>query len=332
MPTLSQPVRRFARNRAALASALVLAGGALAVLLLLPYALVWYDLQALDTAARQPPSLGSRVPYARAAPLLDALPAARSLGRFGATVHATGGWLGYDALGRSLLFRLVLGWAISLFIGAGAATLASAIGVLWGASAALAGGRIDAVMMRTVDILYGLPYILLVILLRVSLEEPLTTTLGGRVSIANILILFVAIGAVGWLTMARLVRGQVLSLRARTFLEAARASGAGRVRILLRHVLPNVAGPALAYAALMIPQAILQESFLSFLGIGVQAPLPSLGRLAAEGVDAVNPYVSYGWTLVFPCAALAITLAVLNFLGDGLRDALDPRPVAQQID
>jgi len=176
-----------------------------------------------------------------------------------------------------------------------------------------------------VDVLYGLPYILMVILLKIGLPEPLTRLLGGRSQAAELVILLVAIGAVSWLTMARVVRGQVLSLKEQAFVEAARASGASTWHILRVHMLPNLVGPILTYATLVIPQAILQESFLSFLGIGVQPPMPSLGRLAADGVEAVNTFVGYWWLIVFPCGVLVAALLALNFIGDGLRDAYDPK-------
>jgi oligopeptide transport system permease protein len=196
--------------------------------------------------------------------------------------------------------------------------------VLWGAISALAGGRVDNVMMRIVDILYGLPYILLVILMKVALEGKLTALLQDKQA-ANIAIMFVAIGSVSWLTMARVIRGQVLSLREMPFVEAARSAGVGPLRILARHLLPNLVGPIIVYTTLTIPQAILQESFLSFLGIGVAPPIPTWGSLAAEGVAAINTVVSFWWMLLYPCLLLGTTLLALNFVGDGLRDAFDPR-------
>ena len=179
-----------------------------------------------------------------------------------------------------------------------AASMAAVIGVGWGAVAALVGGRVDSVMMRFVDVLYSLPYILSVILLKIALHRPLAAMLGGQSKYADVVVLFVAIGGVSWLTMARVVRGQVLSLREQPFIEAARAAGAGHFYILRRHLLPNLVGPIVVYATLVIPQAVLQEAFLSFLGIGVQQPLPSLGRLAADGVEAVNTFVGFWWLLV----------------------------------
>ena len=244
---------------------------------------------------------------------------------------------GYDALGRDVLVRCLFGGLISLSVGIGAALLSVTIGVLWGAIAALAGGRADNVMMRVVDILYGLPYILLVILLKVAFERPLTGLVKWMglfqerhdAQVANILILLVAIGSVSWLTMARVIRGQVLSLREMPFVEAARAAGVGPTRILVRHLLPNLIGPIVVYATLTVPQAILQESFLSFLGIGVARPIPTWGSMAADGVAAINPVVSFWWMLLYPCLFLGLTLLALNFVGDGLRDAFDPRMVSK---
>lgn len=211
--------------------------------------------------------------------------------------------MGTDGLGRSMLWRSLLGGSISLGIGAASAALAVGIGVAWGALAGYAGGRVDAAMMRFVDILYGLPYILLVVLVKIALQPAVTTALvwclgvGGEDSddatasaraVANIVTLLVAIGGVSWLTMARVIRGQVLSLRAQPFIEAARALGLSPARILFKHILPNLVGPIIVYATLTVPSAILQESFLSFLGIGVQAPAPSWGNLAADGLREVH--------------------------------------------
>jgi len=235
-------------------------------------------------------------------------------------------WCGYDTLGRDMLVRCLFGGVISFSVGLGAAAISVTVGVLWGAISALAGGRVDNAMMRLVDILYGLPYILLVILMKVAFEQPLVSLIGDT-QVANVVILFVAIGSVNWLTMARVIRGQVLSLREMAFVEAARAAGIGNTRILLRHLLPNLIGPIVVYATLTVPQAILQESFLSFLGIGVAPPVPTWGSMAADGVAAINPVVSFWWILLYPCLFLGTTLLALNFVGDGLRDAFDPRTV-----
>jgi len=217
-------------------------------------------------------------------------------------------WLGTDQLGRDLLVRTLYGVRVSLLIALLATAVSVVIGVAWGATAGYVGGRLDSIMMRMVDVLYSLPYIFFVIVL---------TVLFGRSPV----LLFIAIGAVGWLTMARIVRGQTLSLRHREFIEAAVATGASTPRILLRHVAPNVVGPVVVYTSLIIPQMILYESFLSFLGLGVQEPLSSLGSLVAEGAAGME---SSPWMLVVPAAVLVTLLVCCTFLGDGLRDALDP--------
>ncbi|MEM7625223.1 MAG: ABC transporter permease [Planctomycetota bacterium] len=246
--------------------------------------------------------------------------------------------MGTDELGRSLLWRCLLGGAISLGIGISAALIAVFIGVTWGALSGYGGGKADAAMMRTVDVLYGLPYILLVVMISLALQpvmlgltrdtlgmsETLSTNLSG------ILTLLIAIGGVSWLTMSRVIRGQVLSLRAQPFIEATRAVGMGPLRVLRLHLLPNLTGVIVVYATLAVPLAILQESFLSFLGIGVRLPLPSWGNLAAEGVKELPALTSktlqmHWWLLVFPCVLLGLTLMALNFLGDMLRDRFDPK-------
>jgi len=242
-----------------------------------------------------------------------------------AKLEAPGGayWMGSDALGRSVMARCLLGGAISLGIGAAAAFISVVIGTAWGLVAGYAGGRIDGLMMRTVDVLYGLPYILLVVLLGVALQPALESRLGPDVG--NLVTLLIAIGAVSWLTLARVVRGQVLSLRNMPFIESARAAGLPTTRILLRHVLPNLIGPVVVYATLTVPQAILQESFLSFLGIGVRDPVPSWGNLAAAGLNELNPIKSHWWLLVWPCVLLGVTLLSLNFVGEAMRERFDPR-------
>ena len=250
--------------------------------------------------------------------------------------------MGTDVIGRSLLWRCLLGGAISLGIGLSAAFISVVIGVTWGAMSGLAGGRVDATMMRIVDILYGVPYILLVVLMRLALQPGaknmlmlwrIDAQLADRM--ASILTLLVAIGGVSWLTMARVIRGQVLSLRAQPFVEAARASGVGPLRILRVHLLPNLVGPIVVYTTLTVPTAILQESFLSFLGLGVQLPLPSWGNLATEGVKQLQtlsvPGADFFWWLpLWPCLLLGMTLMALNFLGDALRNRLDPRTIARR--
>jgi oligopeptide transport system permease protein len=219
-------------------------------------------------------------------------------------------WLGTDRLGRDLLVRTLHGVRLSLLLALLASAVSLVIGVLWGAGAALAGGRVDTAMMRCVDVLYSLPYLFVVIIL---------TTLLERGSLA---VLLLALGAVGWLTTARMVRAQTLALQRREFIAAARATGVAPAAILLRHVLPNVLGPVAVYATLIVPQMILFESFLSFLGLGVQEPHASLGNLIYTGAQEME---SAPWMLLVPAAALVLLLLCLNLLGDGLRDAIDPR-------
>ena len=222
--------------------------------------------------------------------------------------------MGTDNAGRDQLARVLQGGQISLFVGIIATLVSLVIGVTYGAIAGYFGGRIDNVMMRFVDVLYSLPYVILVIVL---LSMFRSQTPGGQLTL-----LFVAIGSVSWLTMARIVRGQILSLKNQEFVLAARATGVSTGRIIFRHLIPNTLGPVIVYATLTIPQIMLTEAFLSFLGFGVQAPLSSWGSLAAEGVQNIG---IFPWQLIFPGATMALTLFSLNFLGDGLRDALDPQ-------
>jgi len=253
-----------------------------------------------------------------------------ALSRQGPQTAATAQWFGMDLLGRSLLGRCMLGGAISLGVGLGAAIISVVLGLGVGLLAGYRGGWVDGLLMRMVDVLYGLPYLLLVILLKIALERPLGKVMPPMAS--NLVVLFLAIGLVSWLTMARVVRGQVLSLRNQPFVEAARAAGLTEWRIFFGHLLPNLIGPVIVYATLIVPQAILQESFLSFLGIGVQQPLPTWGSLAAEGLmPALNTVNSHWWLLVYPCVLLAVTLLSLNFMGDGLRDVFDPRRESAKI-
>jgi oligopeptide transport system permease protein len=232
-------------------------------------------------------------------------------------------WMGTDALGRDLRARVLLGGAISLSIGLCSALVAVVIGTTVGLIAGYAGGRTDAILMRVVDVLYGLPYILLVILMRVALVPLLSGVVTAMW--ANFLVLLVGIGAVSWLTLARVVRGQVMSLREQPFVEAARAMGFGGRRVLGRHILPNLVGTIVVYGTLTVPAAVLSESFLSFLSLGIQPPLPSWGNLAAEGMEALNPVLVRWWLIVWPLAGLSLALLALNFVGDGLREAVDPK-------
>lgn len=293
-------------------------------------------------------------------------------------------WLGSDALGRSVLIRCLAGGGISLAVGLLAALVSVSIGTMVGAIAGYAGGVVDSALMRTVDVLYGLPYVLLVVLLAVAgdavvdeyqsrtraqeayvsaevrevMRESASASVSDRAvrgwllanperaeamrseavakypprvmsgstrSMLDVGILLVAIGSMSWLTLARVVRGQVLSLKALPFVESARAIGMSRSRVFVRHLLPNLIGPIVVYATLTVPQAILQESFLSFLGIGIKPPLPSWGNLAAEGRDELNPYRSHWWLLVSPCVLLGVTLLSLNFVGEALREGFDPK-------
>ena len=269
--------RRLLRNRAAVASMIVLGLLVLCALigpLLVPYA---YD-EINKTDVWVPPLTGGHL-------------------------------IGTDSLGRDLLARLFTGLGVSLAIGAVATTVSLVIGVAWGATAGYLGGVVDEVMMRIVDVLYSLPYIFFVILLMVTFGS-------------NFILMFVAIGAVEWLTMARIVRGQTLSLKQKEFIEAARAAGLSRRAIIARHIVPNLLGPVVVYVTLTIPGVILAESFLSFLGLGVQPPMASLGTLISNGAQDME---LAPWLLIFPSLTMVVTLMCFNFIGDGLRDAIDPK-------
>jgi oligopeptide transport system permease protein len=218
-------------------------------------------------------------------------------------------WFGTDGVGRDLFVRTLYGARVSLSVGVVATLVSLIIGVLYGAISGFIGGRMDAIMMRVVDILYSLPFIFMVIILMVIFNQ-------------NFVLLFVAIGAVSWLTMARIVRGQTLSAKQKEFVEAARAAGVGPFGIIRRHIVPNVVGPVIVYVTLTIPGVILAESFLSFLGLGIREPFTSWGVLISEGAGQIE---TAPWALVFPALFMALTLFCFNFIGDGLRDALDPK-------
>jgi oligopeptide transport system permease protein len=278
--------RRLLRNRAAMASLIILALVALLALLaplLSPFA---YDEVNYDIIACAP-----------------------NWWPVEAVCRAPGHIFGTDSVGRDLFVRVLFGARVSLAVGLVATLVSLLIGVLYGAVAGYLGGRTDALMMRIVDILYSLPFVFFVIILMVLFDR-------------NFILLFVAIGAVEWLTMARIVRGQTLSIKQKEFIEAARAGGVSPFGIITRHVIPNVVGPVMVYVTLTVPGVILTESFLSFLGLGIQEPLTSWGVLISDGADQME---TAPWMLLFPALLMAVTLFCFNFIGDGLRDALDPK-------
>ena len=229
--------------------------------------------------------------------------------KLGASAPSGAHWMGTDTLGRDLFSRCLYGGQISIAVGVVGTLVSLIVGVLYGAIAGYRGGRTDELMMRFVDLMYSLPYLFLVIILLVFFSS-------------SIVMLFVALGLVQWLTMARIVRGQVLSLKNAEFVQAARLAGTRGVGILLHHLLPNMTGPIVVYATLTVPSVILQEAFLSFLGLGVQPPRSSWGTLISDGAGVMG---LFPWLVSFPALILAAVLFSLNFLGDGLRDALDPR-------
>ena len=288
--------RRFKRNRPAVVCGLFVA--ALLVMVLLWPWIAPYPPDAVSEAQFHPPSLNH--------------------------------WFGTDVQGRDLLTRVFFGARISLLVGLVGAGVSLVIGVFWGSVAGYVGGRWDNAMMRFVDVLYSLPSIIFVIVLITTLNGVLGKLQASGLSAdgtrwVQLLGLFVGLGAVSWLTMARIVRGQVLSLRTRSFVEASRTMGATHAQILRKHILPNVYGVIIVYLTLTVPSIILYESFLSFLGLGVQPPMASWGSLLADGASQLNPIRIYWWLLFFPGAVLVATLLALNFFGDGLREALDPR-------
>lgn len=235
--------------------------------------------------------------------------------------------MGTDEAGRDLLARVLQGGRISLMVGIISTFVSLIVGVSYGAIAGYLGGRIDNVMMRIVDIIYAIPYILIVIVLLSVFGGPNTPDwiqwmAGGNLGLGKIFLLFFALGLVSWLTMARVVRGQILSLKNQDFVMAARATGVSTPAIIFRHLVPNALGPVIVYATLTVPSVMLTEAFLSFLGLGVEAPYASWGSLAADGIKNI---AIYPWQLIFPGVTMALTLFSLNFLGDGLRDALDPQ-------
>ncbi len=339
---------RLPRIGVGLIGGVMLAVTALPCVLTMPITLPLYRQQDV-TKSYAPPRV-----------TLDSGGASGTIARLDAWV---GGAMGRDQFGRSVLWRCLLGGAISLGVGLASALFAVSLGVIWGAIAGNAGGRTDAAMMRTVDVLYGLPYILLVVLLDLVMPRIYLGVTGPLLELADYLAsiasrvlalgpdwqrldglrgtvqsahvvdvasLLIAIGLVSWLTMSRVIRGQVLSLRAQPFVEAARASGAGPLHILRWHLLPNLVGPIIVYTTLTVPAAILQESFLSYLGIGIAPPTPSWGNLAAEGARELQLLAGRDttirwWLVVWPCLLLGVTLLALNFIGDALRDRLDPK-------
>lgn len=290
---------------------------------------VWKRLQRNPAAVVSAALLGMVVIACVIAPVF--LPA--SLGEPGSSQYAPPSWehpFGTDLNGRDVLYRVLTGGRVSLLVGLCGATVSLLIGTAWGLVAGYAGGRADALMMRVVDILYSVPRLIFILIAINAFNAQLQAFASGLgwewlVQSSRVAILIITLGVIEWLTMARIVRGQVLALKSRQFVVAARALGQSHSNILLKHLLPNLGGIILIYLTLTIPAVIIDESFLSFLGLGIQAPQASWGSLLADGAGAINPVRSFWWLLVFPAAAMASSLLALNFIGDAMRDAFDPR-------
>jgi oligopeptide transport system permease protein len=288
--------RRLRRNRLAVFGMIVV--GAMVVATVLgPPIIEWATGYTYDY-----------IPSDRA--LIKSLPPFRAPNGSFAWTH----WMGTDNAGRDILARVLLGGRISLMVGIISTLVSLLIGIAYGATAGYLGGHVDDLMMRIVDVLYAIPYMMVIIVL--------LAFFGRQSPLGQLFLLFAALGAVSWLTMARIVRGQVISLKNQEFILAARATGVRPARIIARHLVPNTLGPVIVYATLTVPSVMLLEAFLSFLGLGVQAPLASWGSLTADGIQNI---AIFPWQVICPGATMALTLFSLNFLGDGLRDALDPQ-------